>query len=1534
MPYFFSGVCLPLLGSKWFYIFIYRLEEPPGELDSRTPATPTNWNQCFICQTVTDEPLKCPADSKRKNLGAGYVTFAQNVERFQDLNSLPVQFDIQGLDDGTGIADTLLSHRASWHDSCRTKFNSTQLKRAEKRKSACDDELAIDRAKKSTRKCTLVGCEAPDVCFFCDEHIPGETLHDASTFKLDARVRECALKLQDTTLLAKLSPGDLVAQSAKYHAKCLVGLYNAVRVLEMDSPKDSRTKMMHGIALADIVNYIEETKSESGTSCVFKMSDLARQYEERLQEYGLSNSSRIHSTKLKERILIHFPELEDFKEGRDVLLSFKQDVAPNIRIMHEQTYDKDALSLSMAAKIIRQEIFSQDTKFDGSFDTNCQEESVPQSLVTFVNSILYGPTLEFKHKSQISLTIAQLIKSNTRQRKGECQTQFRQGRRTETPLCVYLGLSVHAQTRKKHLVEMLFNLGISISYDRVLAISTQLANSVCIRFHEENVVCPTKLRDGLFTTSAIDNIDHNPSSRTAKASFHGTGISIFQHVTSENRGSARARSLLINENIPASKAVPTLPDFYTTIEQVALPKDATVPTINGGQVHEIRYITEALEDEHNWLDFVNETVGEDQFTDDMGDVSWAAYHAKKISGDVVQSDLSALLPLFSNEAKSVAMIHHAMNLIRNATLRVNPGQIPVIAVDQPLYAIAKQIQWGLPNSHGEDKFVIMLGGLHIEMAAFKLLGDLLEKSGWTSALVEANITTTGKADSFLKVSHLTRTRYAHQVTACSLYALLKKAFAEKATLNQGVLQFENWIRQASMQSPQFKFWYTVLNLQLLVFIFIKAIRLGRFQLYVDAIASIVPWFFALDHVNYARWLSVHLRDMSNLWSLHPITAREFDIGHFVIHKTKRVFSGIALDQAHEQNNASVKGDGGAVGLTENPSALRRWMVAGPEVSRLVEEFESCLHMAQSDEGIEGVQHHDVSQSIQGTFVHDISSLTQVICEMGNPFLEETQDLFSLDTKEFANPGMIRVVQEMETIGKKQAEVFYTERLIQNKKPISDKITKNKFQLFGAKGKKTTSTRSGKIDSLKSDCSLFSRLYIACQTRNKNLDGFFMHENQPSPPSLSLNGNLRIGSKSELLSKCLEPLSHSVFDEQCEVVILDGAAVVNFLKPNDANTFQDYATSVFLPYVKRQLKDAVRVDIIWDCYVDDSLKATVREKRGIGIRKRVSANTKMPQNWNGFLKVDENKKELFHFLATFVQDIEDGGNAITTYGSSVITNNKDIDCSSLQPCTHEEADTRIMVHLAHASRNGHKRIVIRTVDTDVVVLALSLFPSLTIDKLWISFGTGKNFRYIAIHDIRQHLGPDKCVALPFFHAFTGCDTVSSFLGKGKKTAWDAWMDDDDVTSFIKKLTCSPESVNEGNIHVLERLVIRMYDKTCRFLRVDACRKYLFSSKGKTMDSIPPTYAALVQHTKRAVFQGIHVWGQTLSQEPLLPSPQEYGWQRGSNGKWIPLWTTLPAAEASCQELLRCGCKKGCKRRCKCKRNNLPCTTLCACGGGLC
>jgi hypothetical protein len=94
------------------------------------------------------------------------------------------------------------------------------------------------------------------------------------------------------------------------------------------------------------------------------------------------------------------------------------------------------------------------------------------------------------------------------------------------------------------------------------------------------------------------------------------------------------------------------------------------------------------------------------------------------------------------------MVKHGMDVLRQAITFLNPGQIPVITVDQPLLAITKYIQWKLPEKYGEKVYVVMLGGMHTEMALWSTLGDIRDRSGWTTALTEAEVASSGIAESF------------------------------------------------------------------------------------------------------------------------------------------------------------------------------------------------------------------------------------------------------------------------------------------------------------------------------------------------------------------------------------------------------------------------------------------------------------------------------------------------------------------------------------------------------------------------------------------------------------------------------------------------------------------------------------------------------------------------------------------------------------------------------------------------------------------
>ena len=108
-------------------------------------------------------------------------------------------------------------------------------------------------------------------------------------------------------------------------------------------------------------------------------------------------------------------------------------------------------------------------------------------------------------------------------------------------------------------------------------------------------------------------------------------------------------------------------------------------------------------------------------------------------------------------------------------------------------------------------------------------------------------------------------------------------------------------------------------------------------------------------------------------------------------KLSNSFSAMALDQFHEQNNAMVKGSGGAIGLAGNAGALRRWMVAGPEIARITTEFEQQAMKQQDDAGDTRCNHHDQQPGVEAAFLKEVKALVTVLDEMGNPFLEHSED---------------------------------------------------------------------------------------------------------------------------------------------------------------------------------------------------------------------------------------------------------------------------------------------------------------------------------------------------------------------------------------------------------------------------------------------------------------------------------------------------------------------------------------------------------------
>ena len=281
-----------------------------------------------------------------------------------------------------------------------------------------------------------------------------------------------------------------------------------------------------------------------------------------------------------------------------------------------------------------------------------------------------------------------------------------------------------------HVAEhTLFSLLNSISEDTILSATAQILQTlhptaVCKRFEEENLVCPANLRKGLITVGALDNIDYNPSATTAKRSFQGNGSTIFQLPSHSNGGIVR--DPIVIEESPSRKL--SLPDEYVNVPAISCKTDQlSIPQLACGD--EAACLLEASRaDEEKWFQHGIHLLKKDILTKEDY-ISWAAYHASLDSNPLDPPAVISLLPLFYEKAATLSMVKHGMDVLRSITTHPNPGQIPVMAFDQPLFTLAKFVQWCWPETHGESHFIIMFGGHDIERALWNTLGDLLECSG-------------------------------------------------------------------------------------------------------------------------------------------------------------------------------------------------------------------------------------------------------------------------------------------------------------------------------------------------------------------------------------------------------------------------------------------------------------------------------------------------------------------------------------------------------------------------------------------------------------------------------------------------------------------------------------------------------------------------------------------------------------------------------------------------------------------------------------
>jgi hypothetical protein len=368
-------------------------------------------------------------------------------------------------------------------------------------------------------------------------------------------------EINDATLIPKVSGVDLIAAEAKYHLKCLTDLRNRYRSQltrkRQESCEKGDERLVESRAFIKLVEYIEN--SVENNKLLFTLSELHSLYIHRLEALGVYKT--VNKTRLKSSLLDQFPDAQEQNDGKNLVIIFTKALQG---IVKDAIKERDLSEDAKASEVVRRYILKhKGFNFSGSFTTECQETSTPASLKSLISMIMSGLNIENTETqdSQPCLTVCQTIPLNTKERKGRSKTgQTRHSKSREPPLPLYIGFTIYATTRSKALITKLCQLGLSVSYQRIIELEESLASCISERFISDGHVVPTCLRKGLFTIGALDNLDHNPSSSTAASSFHGTGISLFQLPTTENHGESRDPTRL-----PSQASGHSLPEGYAVV---------------------------------------------------------------------------------------------------------------------------------------------------------------------------------------------------------------------------------------------------------------------------------------------------------------------------------------------------------------------------------------------------------------------------------------------------------------------------------------------------------------------------------------------------------------------------------------------------------------------------------------------------------------------------------------------------------------------------------------------------------------------------------------------------------------------------------------------------------------------------------------------------------------------------------------------------------------------------------------------------------
>ena len=1373
-----------------------------------------------------------------------------------------------------------------------------------------------------------------------------EKLVLSSSDEISKSILRCARTLEDNRIFTLLGGSDdFIAKEVRYHPSCDSKFrMKAQHVLEKKNKSQVFNeendfivlRAIHKKAFEFLTEHIQQVVIDKRE--VHRMNDIKQHYMSLVTEIGGKDweNLNVYIHKIKEKLLDHF------KDRLTICMGFNmnEQIIFNSQLNPEEVISKENCStirkqvqIKNSAFFLRNVIMKANKQYLNEnitiSDVHQGEVEIPEEVLMFYKNLIHGPRTEslknkIKHARVRSLSADAVFCASNGNKKPAKHLEF--------------GLALKAMSGSKKILNICNRLGHCASYHTVC----EIENEIVLEATSQGLTTPVgaNLDSVEGTGVAFDNNDRFVATTSGRDTLHDTvgifyqpqknnEIVVHEAETTANSSSQKRRKRAYRFNLQELEAYRKRPRVIKKM----LPLDDTERL----RCNEID-LSKKKRSDFLWM--VSNVVKSNT-------PMWGGWNSKYTNQIVPQHKIFYLPQIKeSPTCKSVVL-----ETLKRAQRIAEECHLSSINVTYDLNIAKDAFAIQCEESPTFDNIFISLGSFHIEGSFFNAIGKIIAGSGCLYILVECEVLAGGSVSCFLAGKSYNRCKRIHELLSLAMEILHFQFFLQKnvekdikdvlinsttdldlacdiecfetsAELSDVILQYEKFkdLTRCGAHGKTAQFWMAYIDAVTLYHDFCRSHRAGDFDLFRNCIPKMASYFFALNNLNYARWICHYLNNLLLIDRTHPSVYEDFKNGMFAIARTKKSFSRQAIDLTLEQtvNKDAANGSFGIGAFTNNISARQRWADGHFAKMTIVTNLMDELNLTKNEDITEGLKTHRIKRDQR-----DLEKIKQMIVDNINPFNPdlEKDKLFNISTGKAASEDTQNFLLNVMKIGKDRRDTFIEECAAKNER-FHERINRVKINNFQKEGIKVKAKKKNKTVEIELTRDLFGRcLYLALQNKI-DMAEVLKFPCIPCPLSMCHPDGTMLKTAKATLLHYLENMVNTIPPTVIYTTLIDGMFYL-YLLIDLPITFGGIA--------RRLIKhlacfEGEEIHFVTDQYRFPSIKDSEWNAR-YGCQQESfhisGPHQKRPNDWKEHLRNPSFKTAFINFLVEIWKEddfkyilndkvlyINSGNICYKFYTENGKWTRSIVDALYNE---HEEADSRIIYHLC--ALPSPNQVVIRASDTDVLIIALGCFQHLKPDVLvWLDLGlSSKNSRrYVSVNQIHFCLGDLMCSALPAFHAWTGCDYMASFSHKGKIRPFKHLERNINAQIAFAELG-RYQKVNEEIFEILEHFLCQVYGKS-NVKCVDDARFDIFGLKyknkrGKNLLSVtkgidagclPPCSKVLKLKTTRANYVAFR-WRRSCEKTFSISDPHHHGWEIGEDGRYKIKWFDGAMAPSSLEEI---------------------------------